>query len=223
LVENNIAYHLNSPILLEASGGGNVVAYNYADDSRNDDASGWQMPDLAVSCMFPYMELVEGNWFPHIGLYEVHGNAGYITFFRNLASARHLTRMDDSNITSFEIEPGMYYLNVVGNVLSSAGLGASYAGSDPGTPLVYSFRTQNTPQDPRVAATLLRHGNFDYVHGDVRWDPGIALRQLPDSLYLATKPAFFGNAAWPWVHPDLREKASELPARTRFMTTAARP
>ena len=38
-------------------------------------------------------------------------------------------------------------------------------------------------QEPRTVATLIRHGNFDYVtRGAVR-DPGNAIRVLPTSLW----------------------------------------
>src|SRR5437899_4187682 len=33
LVENNIIYYLNKPLTMRATGGGNVVAYNYIDDA----------------------------------------------------------------------------------------------------------------------------------------------------------------------------------------------
>jgi len=33
LVENNIARYMNKPIMFNVSGGGNVVGYNYADNS----------------------------------------------------------------------------------------------------------------------------------------------------------------------------------------------
>jgi hypothetical protein len=32
------------------------------------------------------------------------------------------------------------------------------------------------PVDPKVAATTIRHGNFDYVTNSVKWDPNIAPR-----------------------------------------------
>jgi hypothetical protein len=34
------------------------------------------------------MELIEGNWAPHIGASTTHGDAGYLTFFRNYASSQ---------------------------------------------------------------------------------------------------------------------------------------
>jgi hypothetical protein len=34
------------------------------------------------------MELIEGNWAPHMGATTTHGNAGYLTFFRNYATSQ---------------------------------------------------------------------------------------------------------------------------------------
>ena len=91
LVENNVARFMNKPILFNNSGGGNVVGYNYADnswscDGNNDD--GFQEVSIDCHCAFPHMELMEGNWAPHMGATTTHGNAGYLTYFRNYASSQ---------------------------------------------------------------------------------------------------------------------------------------
>jgi hypothetical protein len=60
------------------------------------------------------------------------------------------------------------------------------------------------PVDPKVAATTIRHGKFDYVTNSVKWDPSITTQALPNSLYLSGKPAFFGAGrgyTWPWFDP----------------------
>ncbi len=91
LVENNITRFLDKPIVMNASGGGNVIAYNYADnswscDGNNDD--GFQEASIDIHCDFPHMELIEGNWAPHLAASNTHGNAGYLTYFRNYASSQ---------------------------------------------------------------------------------------------------------------------------------------
>ena len=67
--------------------------------------------------------------------------------------------------------------------------------------------------DPKVLATVLRDGNYDYVTGSVRWDR--RPRTLPASLYLTAKPAFFGDEPWPWVDATGERKLGALPARRR--------
>ena len=86
--------------------------------------------------------------------------------------------------------------------------------------------SQGTPGvtvDPQVAATAIRHGNFDYVTNSVVWDPANADHNLPASLYLTSKPAFFGSRTWPWVNPTGTTKLYSLPARARFDAGAPSP
>jgi hypothetical protein len=65
-----------------------------------------------------------------------------------------------------------------------------------------------------VRSTVVREGNFDYVTNTVRWDH--EPRDLPNSLYLTGKPAFFGDLPWPWVDPTGAVKVRTLPAHVRF-------
>jgi len=39
---------------------------------------------------------------------------------------------------------------------------------------------------------------------------------LPPSLYLASRPAFFGSNVWPWVDPLGATKTYTLPAKARY-------
>src|SRR6185295_2141357 len=68
--------------------------------------------------------------------------------------------------------------------------------------------------DPQVGATILREGNFDYATNTVKWDT--SAQTIPNSLYLTSKPAFFGSNPWPWVDPTGATKLFTLPARFRF-------
>jgi hypothetical protein len=91
LVENNVARFMNKPILFNNSGGGNVVGYNYADNSWACDGNGddgFEEVSIDCHCAFPHMELLEGNWAPHMGATTTHGNAGYLTYFRNYGSSQ---------------------------------------------------------------------------------------------------------------------------------------
>ena len=66
-----------------------------------------------------------------------------------------------------------------------------------------------------IIATTHRHGNYDYATQPVHWAPGFD-QTLPSSLYLARKPAFFGDLPWPWVDPAGAQKLHTLPARARY-------
>ena len=47
LVENNISWYGNKEIVMRASGGGNVIAYNYMDDAL-DDGAGVVSPEAGL-------------------------------------------------------------------------------------------------------------------------------------------------------------------------------
>jgi hypothetical protein len=66
-----------------------------------------------------------------------------------------------------------------------------------------------------TAATVYLHGNYDIVTGAVVWNPTNANHNLPNSLYLSSKPSFFGSNTWPWVDP-VTPNLYTLPARARF-------
>jgi hypothetical protein len=168
LVENNISRFVNKPILFNNSGGGNVIGYNYADnswscDGNNDD--GFQEVNIDCHCAFPHMELMEGNWAPHMGATITHGNAGYLTYFRNYASSQFSPSSSGmpmsaivwsqpfapqyANATALDFPAPDVNMTVVGNVLGSTtdmslGLPASLGttstgmGASPATTEVYT-------------------------------------------------------------------------------------
>jgi hypothetical protein len=76
---------------------------------------------------------------------------------------------------------------------------------------------------PTTYQTVLRQGNFDWVSQKQRWH-GIggsgatdasAPQIIQNSLYLSSKPAFFGGNTWPWVDPSTGTTYT-LPAKARF-------
>jgi hypothetical protein len=71
--------------------------------------------------------------------------------------------------------------------------------------------------DPTVAATLLRHGNYDYVTNSVVWDPAISDHDLPDSLYLSGMPGWWcQETPWPPIGPDEAGYHHDIPAKRRL-------
>ncbi len=163
LVENNVARFMNKPILFNNSGGGNVVGYNYADnewscDGNNDD--GFQESSIDCHCAFPHMELLEGNWAPHMGASLTHGNAGYLTYFRNYASSQLSPSSGTANSSILWSQPfSPQYANVgalqfdspdvkmtvIGNVLGST--------QDASLGLPADLRTTSTAQASPAATT----------------------------------------------------------------------
>ncbi|MBI5481761.1 MAG: hypothetical protein HY906_23095 [Deltaproteobacteria bacterium] len=114
-------------------------------------------------------------------------------------------------------------MNVVGCVLGTAGQSDTYeqAWPDPGntdqkTIWRLGYGGPGGAGDPGPQATLLRHGNYDYVTNSTIWDPTIAVQTLPTSLYLADRPAWWGTMPWPAIGPDVAGLSHPIPAQVCY-------
>lgn len=234
LIENNVVRYMNKPILFNVSGGGNVVGYNYADNSWATPSE-WQEVNIDTHCAFPHMELMEGNYAPHMGATITHGNAGYLTYFRNYASSQFAsppvagsTSQQTGNITALQFDHGDLNMTVIGNVLGSSAandLGTApvstvYIGTGPGPSSIFEIGDNaghNGVGKSDVAYTSLWwHANYDTVTPGVVYNPAITTKTLPASLYLPGKPAWWpAGVTWPWAGSDLNPRVSSLPAKTR--------
>ena len=118
LVENNVVYDLNKPVVTPASGGGNVIAYNYVDDAWTRVAPHVQETTIdAGHGAFAHMDLYEGNWAAHIGTDAVWGNCGWMTFFRNYASSQQRRTPlvpETRDVEAVGLEARAIGINVVG-------------------------------------------------------------------------------------------------------------
>jgi hypothetical protein len=229
LIENNIFINGNKVMVMRASGGGNVIGYNYLDNGYIGNQTGWMETGLNASHMTcPHFELLEGNEAFNIDADDTWGGAVYNTFFRNHAIGKRRSYPDTQSRRAIGLMYGHYYYSFVGNVLGTPDENPSPFSSfayedfwpwkdDP----VGLWRIGYTPTnwdarpDPRVVNTTHRHANFDYATNSVVWATGFD-GMLPDSLYLTSKPAFFGNNPWPWVDPIGPTKLATLPARARY-------
>jgi hypothetical protein len=158
-----------------------------------------------------------------------HGNAGYMTFFRNYSSSQFAsppvaksTAKQTGNIIAIQFDTGDIGMTVIGNVLGSsaatdlgtAPLSKNFIGDGNEAGAIFSFGSKGKAD---VSYTSLRaHGNFDTVNGSVQWNPNIAVQTIPPSLYLSAKPAWWPSTSpWPWVGPDLSPMVGVLPAKAR--------
>jgi hypothetical protein len=228
LIENNIVRYMNKPILFNVSGGGNVVAYNYADNSWADPPA-WQEVNIDTHCSFPHMELMEGNYAPHMGATITHGNAGYLTFFRNYSSSQfappavaNSTAKQTGNITAIQFDKGDIGMTVIGNVLGSsaatdlgtAPLSKNYIADGSENGAIFDFGA-NGKSDVSYTS-LWAHGNYDTVNKAVQWNASIPTQTLPASLYLGAQPTWWpAGTPWPWVGPELSPMVGTLPAKAR--------
>ena len=234
LVENNIVRYMNKPILFNASGGGNVIGYNYADNSWATPPE-WQEVNVDTHCAFPHMELMEGNYAPHMGATITHGNAGYLTYFRNYSSSQFApppvagsTNGQTGNVTALQFDHGDIDMTVIGNVLGSsssndlgtAPVSSVYIGTGPDSPSIFELgdnaNHDGTGKSDVAYTSLFWHANYDTATPGVVYNPAISTRTLPASLYLSAKPAWWPAAgAWPWAGSDLNPMVGSLPAKAR--------
>jgi len=131
LIENNVMWSGNKNIVMRATGGGNVVAYNYMDDAYG--AGYPNLPEAGLNaghCTTPHMELLEGNYSHNYKGDSFWGNSIYITVFRNHLSGLRAAHppldkykygvypyMDLQGRTAVDIQAHSDYTNLVGNVL----------------------------------------------------------------------------------------------------------
>lgn len=239
LIENGIAVRANKVIAARSAGAGSVVAYNYMDMSYINTQGSWIETGLNASHMVgPHHVLFEGNYGHNADSDNTHGNSVYLTFFRN-----HLRgiRAPFDNQAGGKIDDAAqsrngpqraagsmafsYWMTFAGNVLGSPGkmdgwvYETSFSGGRPGIWMLGWDAVSPYPTDAKVAATAIRHGNFDYLTETVKWDPAIPDHTLPPSLYLTGKPAFFNAGrgyTWPWVDAAGPTKLYVLPAKARY-------
>ncbi len=240
LIENNIFSGLWGATVLETEVG-SVIGYNFARNMRYPGWPDYQMYGFngnhgphGMMCLF------EGNVAGGGVIQDgYHGSVSHITYFRNYFSGKHVEARRTGNIKLIDLCRFSYYHNVVGNVLGADEWpenGVYEMTGKPGyvsQPCVYrlgypnmgnnSYDDTNPPSvanggghDPKVKATLLRHGNYDFLHKEVVWDPEMPDRELPPSLYLNDRPEWWGDAPWPPIGPDVPGLAHEIPAQVRL-------
>jgi hypothetical protein len=240
LIENSISVLANKVMVDRSSGAGSVVAYNYMDDGYINGQDSWIEVGLNASHMVGgHHVLFEGNQSFNTDSDQTHGNSIYHTFFRNYLSGyrKPFTALDGTHVDDTTGCCGLlraagahayaYWFSFVGNVLGTPGgtNGWVYDGiggvnAFPPAAIWQLGWMDITPQgyDPNVAATAIRHGNYDYVTNSVKWAENLP-QTLPNSLYLNGKPAFFnagGGYTWPWVNPTGSPQLFTLPAKARY-------
>ena len=212
LIENNIFVRCRHSMILEYGGCGNVYGYNYSRDPINEgmDKTDFMMLNVALHGGHPYMNLFEGNIAAHIDCDNVLGSSQHNTFFRNLIERKSIPTVK-WGAWAAKVQMNNLHENFLGNVF---GQPPAFVAPCETWRIGYDQLTKTV--DPRVAETLLRHGNVDEVTGKTEWDSKIMGRTLPASLYLKTKPEFFGDHPWPAIGPDVEPHAGFLPARDRY-------
>ncbi len=185
------------------------------------------------------MVLFEGNDQNAFYSDNIHGTRHFVTLFRNYFTGWEAGKQSDTipvQIAAF----GRYH-NVVGNVLGRSGYHTNYtwnlSGPVPDKSVFKLGEGRGTANDPLVAATLLRWGNYDVVSASARFVSSevpsslsvfrnaVPVDQtLPASFYLAARPLWWGSVPWPAIGPDVRggdlpgvaSHAYRIPARVCY-------
>jgi hypothetical protein len=238
LVENNILIDACKQIVMRSSGTGSVIAYNYADDSWDFDTPGWVEVGMNASHMAgPHHVLFEGNYSQNFDSDYTHGNAIYLTVFRNWFSGQRRDFQDQANIRTIGLAYGSWWDSFIGNVLGRSKQMGGWQYTDPAMScdptgnhctgnnsnwgdwdiwkLGYDPERWGMNPDPQVLSTMIRDGNWDFLTLEQHWHNTPGGFAIPNSMYLKAKPAFFGSNPWPWVDPT-KGTIDTLPAKARY-------
>lgn len=238
LIEDNIFHSLTVGVAFEGGVSGHVFAYNYITNILWWDPNPGR-PHVLGHGGHSEQILVEGNWMDgRFGVDSYWGTGAYFTVFRNRINQQS-PRIEQT--WTVDIERKNRYQNIVGNILGTigredlyelSGASSSYSG---GPKVIYRLGygpldTNFASGDAQVKATLYRHGNWDSVNRTQLWESSNTDHTLPNSLYLSSKPSWFGTLGWPPFDPANPSVASadDIPAGNRYLggpipTPAATP
>jgi hypothetical protein len=244
LIENNIARDVNKVMVARASGAGSVVAYNYMDDGWISYSPTWQEIGLNASHMAgPHHVLFEGNYGFNMDADYTHGSSQYMTYFRNYVTGqRGSWAGTDAAARTAGVSSWAKAFSFVGNVMGRPGQmsgwhytdlkmgcdvnGSNCVGGVSGPwgqgakgniwQVGYDATNQWTQQaEPSALSTVIRDGNYDFLTNSQRWHNTPGGFTIPNSMYLTSKPTFFGSNPWPWVDPATGT-IHTLPAKARY-------
>jgi hypothetical protein len=223
LVDNNILSTIDGGGVMTTGGAsGNVISYNYFHDILFDDPW-WLIASPSINhAPHPKMNLWEGNFAYKAEGDIIHGSSSHNTIYRSRSYGWQSETITTRN-NAIEFAAKNYYMNVVGSVLGTLGESNRYEVL-PGQPyddwsdyVIWALGVGSGVDDPNVASTLYRHGNFDYVTNSVVWDPANANHDLPPSLYLSRAPSWWcQETPWPPIGPDVPGYVNDIPAKRRY-------
>lgn len=202
LVENNIFSDLRHAMIVQLGTSGSVFGYNYAQRNYSDVAGEgiWDKAYISVHGHYALVNLFEGNIVGKIDISDYWGPSGPgNTMFRNrcMGTDKH---MDFGPYRGITIDDYSHDQNILANELVGGQTAITFDG--------------HTDSSQGTSTGAILHGNN--IHGEIQWDPAITDHSLPVSLYLASKPAFFGSMTWPAMGPEFDLGAGTIPAKARF-------
>jgi hypothetical protein len=249
LFENNIMHHNVSPIIPNSPSFGNVIAYNYVDDSY------YTGPGVIEHGMAS-MNLYEGNNAANFSSDIIHAPHHFETLFRNHHDGRAHNPQNLETNAGVSLYSKSRFFNIIGNVIGHSHWTSYQTLQAHNGDAIYEFGWQGTgsgnavSNDSNVNRTVMRWGNWDSVNNATRFvasevpsgitnfpNPVPASQTLPPSFYLLVQPPWwstaFGTPSWPAIGPDVAGgnisnsptggHASKIPARLCFENTPLDP
>jgi len=220
LIEDNIFDYTHGNIV-NNFGAGYVMGYNYAYSVMYDAT--WLQVSIGDHSAHPYLYLSEGNIVSQIHCDDFHGSASHNTYFRNQSTVIDNRITATQNRCAIELDKWHTKFSIIGNVFGTPSFSGTYERNPAlGNTSVCIRLLGNTccnwtsgEIDSTVRSTSIWHGNYDYADSEVKWATGEDT-DLPDSLYLTSKPSWFGTLEWPNIGPDVDGYVKSNPAKWRW-------
>jgi hypothetical protein len=174
-----------------------------------------------------------------------HGSGSHSLLLRNVITGRNRWE-HATNRVAVQIDRRNRYYSIIGNVLGEAGAPASmeyadasgwrgsaiyrlgfpdmgndgFSGTYPPLPIPSAGggpRDLHVDRNNAKYGTTLIEGNWNSVSGKQDWT--IEPTRIPSSLFLTSKPDWFGDLAWPPVDPakPVTDDPTIVPAGYRFI------
>jgi hypothetical protein len=218
----------------EGTGSGNVIAYNYLpNDYHVNNQTDYPRFTLIGHAGGSWHNLFEGNVVNNskFRVDNYFGTQHAFTLYRNKISPDP-TIVSGTNI--IDMERPSANNNIVGNVFGTTGFEQVYECEATVHPCgattrsIYRLGYQDAYVDGTsnhvTWSTMLRHANWDSVTNGQKWctdsgEPGCqggdANHTVPQSLYLSSKPSWYGNCTWPPIDPN-GPTVHDIPAKLRY-------
>lgn len=205
----------------------------------------WQECGMNASHMGgPHHVLFEGNYSWNCDSDYTWGNSIYMTHFRNRYTGQRRSFGPDGFAKCAATAAFGWWHSFIGNVLGRSGQMAGWTYTDSrmgcdingvncsGVPLsgwsqstgwtgnavwILGFDPERWSMNPEqfTMDSAIRDGNYDFLTNAQHWHTTPATFAMPNSMYLSSKPAFFGANTWPWTNPA-NGTVNLLPAKLRF-------
>lgn len=231
LIEDNIFSDVISAMIYAEMAQGNVFGYNFVHRIRYSPSDFLQMA-MSVHDGHPMMNLFEGNVGTGFISDLIHGSSSHQTLFRNRLVAGQ-TQTNGGSTWTTKQNRGIQWDNHnrygigIANVLGNTNISFLAFTNGPNNltttvPVLEAFGyTSVSPgvyTDSQAYSTAILLGNYLIGTGSdgVPARESVGATNIPASLYLSSKPSWFGRVPWPPIGSDVSGITNAIPAHLRF-------